>query len=176
MRTIFLLLVLLAGGINSFGQKKMTGIGGEISVLSAGPSMRMWFSKTQGIDLFAGVSAEFTDFKPDDYQGGIRYVHSFLQNKFYRTYLGAMGKWKYIKLKETGENMQMPAYGVFIGKEWYNKRAWWKGFSVELGYQFGSKDYEVYNPLNQFFVGKETYEEFPFIVNFRYTFYKSRGR
>lgn len=176
MRIIFLALVLLVGGIHSFGQKKMTGIGGELSVLSAGPNMRIWFSKTQGIDLFAGVSAEFADIMPDDYQGGIRYVHSFLQNKFYRTYLGVMGKWKYIKLEETGETLQMPAYGVFIGKEWYNKRTWWKGFSVELGYQYGSKGYDIFDQVSHVYINKGNYVEFPFIVNFRYSFYKSRGR
>lgn len=174
MRIIFLALVLLVGGMNSFGQKKMTGIGGEISVLSAGPNVRIWFSKTQGIDLFAGVSAEFEDLKPNDYQGGIRYMHSFLQNKFYRTYLGAMGKWKFIKPEENGKDIQMPAYGVFIGKEWYNKRDLWKGFSVELGYQFGTKEYEIFNPATNVFINNGTYEEFAFIVNFRYTFYKSR--
>lgn len=176
MRIIFLALVLLVGGIHSFGQKKMTGIGGELSVLSAGPNLRIWFTKTQGIDLFASMSAEFDDLKPNDYQGGIRYVHSFLHNKFYRTYLGAMGKWKYIKLGKTDETLQMPAYGVFIGKEWYNKRALWKGFSVELGYQFGSKEYEVFDQVSHVFKGMETLKEFPFIVNFRYALYKSRGR
>ncbi|MDO9613660.1 MAG: hypothetical protein Q7J86_03950, partial [Bacteroidota bacterium] len=58
--------------------------------------------------------------------------------------------------------------GLLIGKEWYSKRINRKGFAVELGYQYGVKEY------GRALVGKTRFEEFPLILNLRYSFYKKR--
>lgn len=158
--------------MNISAQKKMNGIGGELSALSLKPSYRMWFSKTTGIDLFAGVSAELTDFKPNDYEGGVKYLHAFLYSRSSRTYFGAMSKWKIASPEIYDNTVQLPVFGALIGREWYNKRAFWKGFSAELGYQFGSKKYHIYNPVNKLDIATKTFEEFPIILNLRYSIYK----
>jgi hypothetical protein len=134
----------------------------------------MWFSKTKGLDLFAGVSAEFDDHKPNDYEGGIKYLHAFIYNRTSRTYFGGMGKWKWLKLGDTSNSTNLPVFGILIGKEWYKKKAGWKGFSAELGYQYGVKKYKVYNHVTNIYVGNQRYDEFPLIVNLRYVFYKNR--
>lgn len=172
MRTIFIILVLVFCGMNISAQKKMNGIGGELSALSLKPNYNLWFSKTSGANLFAGIAAEPEDFKPNDYEGGIKYLHAFLYSRSSRTYFGAMGKWKIMKPGIYDINVQLPVFGALIGKEWYNKRAYWKGFSVELGYQFGSKKYDIVNPVNNLEIATKTFEEFPLIFNLRYSFYK----
>lgn len=172
MRTIFIILVLLFFGMNISAQKKMNGIGGELSALGLKPTYNMWFSKTTGINLFAGVSAEFEDFKPNDYEGGVKYLHGFLYSRSSRTYIGGMGKWKIVAPGIYDNTVHLPVFGAFVGMEWYNKRAFWKGFSAELGYQYGSRKYHIVNPVNKLDIATKTFEEFPLILNLRYTFYK----
>lgn len=172
MRTIFIILVLIFCGMNISAQKKMNGIGGEISALSIRPGYNMWFSKTTGVNLFAGVAAELTDFKPNDLEGGIRYLHAFQYSRSSRTYFGGMGKWKIAKPDIYDITVQLPVFGALIGKEWYNKKTYWKGFSAELGYQFGSKKYHIVNPVNKLDIATKTFEEFPLILNLKYSFYK----
>lgn len=174
MRKIFLFTALLFLGIGTFAQKKMTGIGGEVSVLSLKPTARWWVSKNTGFDVFAGVAAEFADFKPNDYETGIKYLKAFSSQRTDRTYFGLMGKWKYIKVEETIDKASFPVFGILIGKEWYTKRASKKGFAVELGYMYGSKEYDVHNPINKAIIAKKTYSEFPLVLNIRYALYKDR--
>lgn len=174
MRIFFLFAALLFLGFGTFAQKKMTGLGGELSVLSLKPTARWWVSKNTGFDVFAGVAAEFEDFKPNDYEAGAKYLHTFQYRRNDRSYLGGMGKYKRIKLQETSNTISLPVFGVLIGKEWYTKRAHKKGFAVELGYQYATKEYRVYNPVTHIYIGKETFNEFPLIVNFRYAFYKDK--
>lgn len=174
MKTFLLLTVLLFIGIGTFAQKKTTGFGGEVSVLSLKPSARWWISKNTGFDVFAGVSAEFEDFKPNDYEAGAKYLRSFIFRRTDRTYFGLMGKYKRLKLQETSNTTSFPVFGVFLGKEWFSKRINKRGFAVELGYQYGTKQYDVYNPVNQVYIGKKTYREFPLMLSIRYAFYKDR--
>lgn len=172
MRTIFLILVLIFCGMNLSAQKKMNGIGGEISVLGIKPTARMWVSKTAGFDVFGGVAAEFEDFKPDDFEAGAKYLKSFISQRTDRSYFGLMGKWKWLVTGESHTSTSLPVFGVLIGKEWYHKRTLLKGYAVELGYQFGEKEYDVkIGPVD---IKSENYNEFVFIVNLRYVFYKNK--
>ena len=171
MRTIFLFILLTIFGINSFGQK-MSGFGGELSVLGLKPNLRMWISKTTGFEVFGGVSAQLSDFKPNDFEGGLKYLNTFLYNRTDRTYFGLMGKWKRVKLEGTEFTTNLPVFGVLIGKEWFNKKKKIKGFAIELGYQYGVKKYgQQINPMS---VSKERYEEFPLVLNLSYSFYKKK--
>jgi hypothetical protein len=174
MRKLVLITALLLLGVGTFGQKKMSGIGGEVSALSLKPTARWWVSKNTGFDVFAGVSAEFEDFKPNDYEAGAKYLRSFIFRRTDRTYFGLMGKWKRLKLQETSNTTSLPVFGVLIGKEWFTKRAHKKGFAVEIGYQYGTTQYNVYNLPKYIKIGKGTYTEFPLLLNIRYALYKDR--
>lgn len=174
MRTLVLITALLFLGIGTFAQKKMSGIGVEVSALSLKPTARWWVSKNTGFDVFAGVSAEFEDFKPNDYEAGVKYLKAFLHQRTDRTYMGLMGKWKRLKVEETSNDASLPVFGVLIGKEWYTKRVRNKGFAVELGYQYGSVTYDAVNPINKQKIGERTYSEFPLVLNLRYSFYKDK--
>lgn len=174
MRTLFIFAALLFIGTSTFAQKKMIGIGGEVSVLSAKPTVRWWVSKNTGFDVFAGVAAEFDDFKPNDYEAGAKFMRTFLHQRTDRSYFGIMGKWKHLKIEETSNEAGLPVFGVLVGKEWYGSRASKKGFAVELGYQYGSVEYDKYNPGSHVFISKENYIEFPLIVNIRYTLFSNR--
>lgn len=173
MRTKFLLILLLFFGINSFAQK-MVGVGGELSVLSIKPNVRLWISKTTGFEVFAGPASELGDFKPDDIEAGFKFIKTILYNRTNRTYFGLVGKWKWLNVYGSADKINLPIPGILIGKEWFNKRVNRRGFAVELGYQYGVKEYEIYSPINHFSIGKETFDEFPLILNIRYTFYKKR--
>lgn len=173
MRTIFLFLLLFFLGISSFGQK-MTGFGGELSVLGLKPNVRSWISKTKGFEVFAGISSELSDFKPNDFEAGIKLLNTFLYNRTDRTYFGLMGKWKSLNLVETEKSINLPVAGVLIGKEWSRKRIHRKGFAIELGYQYGTKTYDIYSLIGHHFIGKKTYDEFPLFLNLRYSLYKDR--
>lgn len=178
MRILFLFTLLVFLWNHSYGQK-LTGVGGELSVVGFKPNVRMWISRTAGFEVFGGVAAEMADFKPNDFEGGIKYLNNFMYNRTDRTYFGLMGKWKRVSLEGSeikigGDQMttSLPVVGILIGKEWLNKRQKIKGFAVELGYQYGVKNYEVQiNPGASF---KKTYEEFPLILNLRYSFYKKK--
>jgi hypothetical protein len=58
-----------------------------------------------------------------------------------------------------------------IGKEWFTKRINRKGFAIELGYQYGIKEFYAKNYKID---TKEKFEEFPLILNLRYSFYQKR--
>lgn len=174
MRTIFLFSLLIFFGINSFGQK-LTGIGGELSALGLKTNARMWISKTKGFEVFGGVSSELTGgFKPNDLEGGFKFLNTFLYDRINRSYFGLMGKWKWMNLNVDDRNVKanLPVFGVLIGKEWLSKRLPRKGFAIELGYQYGVKKYEI--QVGQIKFENKQYDEFPLIVNLRYTFYKKK--
>ena len=174
MRTIFLFTLLTIFGINSFGQK-ITGIGGELSMLAFKPNARMWISRTKGFEVFGGVSSELTGgFKPNDYEGGLKLLNTFIYNRTNRSYFGLMGKWKWMNLNvdESNVKVNLPVFGILIGKEWLSKRLPRKGFAIELGYQYGVKKYEV--PIAGQNNPTQLYDEFPLILNLRYTFYKKK--
>ncbi|MGE5428259.1 MAG: hypothetical protein ACM3O8_10220 [Methylococcaceae bacterium] len=175
MRTLVLFIALLFFGISTFAQKKMTGIGGEVSALSLKPTVRWWVSKNSGFDVFAGVAAEFADFRPNDYEAGVKYLRSFMYQRTGRNYIGLMGKWKWLQTGEAKTSTDLPVFGALIGKEWFSQRANKKGFAVELGYQFGSKEYtRDLGPLATGPDPKETYTEFALMLNIRYALYKDK--
>ncbi len=173
MRTISIFILIFLFGINSFAQK-MIGFGGELSVVSLKPNVRMWISKTNGFEIFGGVASELVNFKPDDLEAGFKYLNTIIYNRTNRTYFGLVGKWKWLNIYGSTERFNLPVPGILIGKEWYNKRVNRKGFAIELGYQYGVKEYTIYSPINHFPIGKERFEEFPLIINLRYSFYKKR--
>lgn len=172
MRAISLFVLLFFFGINSFAQK-MSGLGAELSVLSLKPNFRIWTSKTTGFELFTGLSSELNSFKPNDAEAGFKFLQTIIYNRTDRTYFGVVGKWKWINVYGNEDNTSLPVAGLLIGKEWYSKRINLKGFAVELGYQYGVKEYSALNS-NGISPGKQTFEEFPLILNFRYSFYKKR--
>jgi hypothetical protein len=167
------MMILLFVEISSFGQK-MTGVGAELSILSVKPNFRMWLSRSTGFELFGGVSAELSDQKPNDYEGGLKYLHTFNYNRTNRTYLGLVGKLNRVQLDGTNLTTNVPVAGLLIGVEWFSKRNFLKGLSAELGYQYGKKEYEIFSNIGQVSFGKRTYDEFPLILNIRYAFYKKK--
>ncbi|HAH23446.1 MAG TPA: hypothetical protein DCL77_06780, partial [Prolixibacteraceae bacterium] len=117
---------------------------------------------------------ELNDFKPNDFEAGFKFLNTFIYNHTDRTYFGLMGKWKLLKIEETENAINIPVVGLLIGKEWSKKRIHRKGFALELGYQYGKKTFGIYSPVGHHYIGKKTYDEFPLIVNLRYTLYKGK--
>jgi hypothetical protein len=171
-RLILLISIVFFIGLSSYAQK-LIGYGGELSVLSFKPNVRMWVSKTTGFEVFGGIASEF-DYKPDDFEAGIKYLHTIIYNRTNRTYIGIVGKWNWIKGNDPSYKTNLPVGGIFIGREWFNKRVIRKGFAVELGYQYGVKEYDILNPVNQFVIGHDTFNAFPLILNLRYSFYRKK--
>ncbi len=175
-RFIVLLAILLTiTGIDSFAQK-IGGFGAELSVLSLKMNYRTWVSKTTGFELMGGVASELNDINPNDFEAGFKFLHALLYERTQRTYIGVVGKYKWLNLTNENARTSLPIPGVIIGKEWYSKRIKRKGLAIELGYQFGSKEYEILSPENHNFISTEKFEEFPLILNLRYSFYTKRGR
>ena len=87
---IFFSLIFLLG-TSSFAQK-MFGFGGELSVLSLKPNVRMWVSKTTGLEVFGGIASELGDFKPNDLEAGFKFLHAIQYKRTDRTYIGIIGK------------------------------------------------------------------------------------
>jgi hypothetical protein len=160
-------------GTGSFAQQKVTGFGGELSMLSIKPNVRMWVSKSTGYEVFAGISSEIGNVKPDDPEAGFKFLHTIQYGRVDRTYFGILGKWKWVNVFDSNRTTSLPIVGFLVGKEWYNRRYHLRGFAVELGYQYGTKEYAVYD-AKHFIIGKETFDEFPLILNLRYSFYKKR--
>jgi len=168
---IFILLTLWS--FNSFAQK-IAGFGGELSILSLKTNYRSWVSKTTGFEVFGGVASELNDFNPNDAEVGFKYLHTIIYERTQRTYIGLVGKWKWVNINDSNHGTSIPIPGILIGKEWYSKRIKRKGFAIEFGYQIGTKEYEVYSPLNHISLGKDKFDEFPLILNLRYSFYTKR--
>lgn len=174
MKRIMLISALfLIFGVNSFAQK-IGGFGGELSVLSAKLNYRDWVSKKTGFEFFGGVAAELDDMNPNDFEAGFKFMRALIYTRTDRTYVGIVGKYKWVNLPNQNARTSLPVPGFFVGKEWYSKRIHRKGFAIELGYQFGNKEYEILSPLNHSYIGKETFNEFPLILNIRYSFYSKR--
>lgn len=175
MRTLLLFTVLIFLGTNTFAQKKMTGIGGEVSAISLKPTVRWWVSKNTGFDVFAGVAAEFEDFRPNDFVAGVKYLRSFMYQRNSRNYIGLTGKWKWLHTGEAQTPTDLPVFGALIGKEWFTQRARKRGFAVEAGYQYGYKEYiRDLGPGAIVRYSKEDYTEFALLLNIRYAFYKDK--
>jgi hypothetical protein len=173
-RAKLLLFLILFSGISVYAQK-MNGYGAELSVLSFKPNVRMWFSKTTGVEIFGGLSSQVDqNIKPDDPEAGFKYLHAVQYSRTERLYIGLMGKWKWVNVFEPNRTTSLPVGGVLIGKEWYSKRIKRKAFSVELGYQYGAKEYEVFTPVLHLSEGEEIFDEFPLILNLRYSFYTKK--
>lgn len=172
-RILFIFLLTVVFGADSFAQK-IGGFGGELSILSAKLNYRDWISKKTGFEFFGGVATELDDLNPNDFEAGFKLLRSLIYTRTDRTYVGIVGKYKWVNLPNQNARTSLPIPGFIVGKEWYSKRIRRKGFAVELGYQFGSKEYEILSPLNHSFIGKETFNEFPLILNLRYSFYSKR--
>jgi len=168
MSVLFLIL-----GVDSFAQK-IGGFGGELSILSAKLNYRDWVSKKTGFEFFGGVAAELDEMNPNDFEAGFKFLRALIYTRTDRTYVGIVGKYKWVNLPDQNARTSLPVPGFLVGKEWYSKRIRRKGFAVELGYQFGTKEYEILSPVNHSFIGKETFNEFPLILNIRYSFYSKR--
>jgi hypothetical protein len=170
MKRLSLLFILISFfGIELFAQK-VGGFGTELSIVSFQPNYRLWISRTTGFEAFGGVASELEDFKPNDFGAGFKFLHTIIYNWEDRTYLGILGKWKYMNLYGSNLKANLPVYGLFIGKEWYSKRIHRKGFAIELGYQFGTKDLDAIDPTG-IHTGTNSYTEFPLILNIRYSIY-----
>lgn len=172
-RITLISVLLLILGVDSFAQK-IGGFGGELSILSAKLNYRDWVSKKTGFEFFGGVAAELDDMKPNDFEAGFKFLRALIYTRTDRTYVGIVGKYKWVNLPDQNARTSLPVPGFLVGKEWYSKRIRRKGFAVELGYQFGTKEYEILSPVNHSFIGKETFNEFPLILNIRYSFYSKR--
>ena len=171
-RLILLLIMIFSFGAGSFAQK-IGGFGGELSILSIKPNYRSWISKTTGFEVFGGISSELNDFNPNDAEAGFKFLHALIYERTQRTYIGVVGKWKWVNVNDSNHRTSLPIPGLLIGKEWYSKRIKRKGFAVELGYQFGTKDYKVYDP-KKISPGTYQFDEFPLILNLRYSLYTKR--
>jgi len=154
--------------------QKMIGVGAELSILSFKPNVRMWFTKTTGVEIFGGIATELEDIDPNDVEGGFKFLHAFQYNRTDRTYFGLVGKWKYLNAFDSNKSAHVPVPGILVGKEWFSKKRALKGLAVELGYQFGVKEYLIYSPFSNIEIAKERFEEFPLILNLRYSFYAKK--
>jgi len=83
-RIFFLMLIAVLLTMCSYAQK-IIGIGGELSVLSFKPNVRMWFSKTTGAELFGGIASELEDIQPNDYEAGLKLLHAIQYSTIDRT-------------------------------------------------------------------------------------------
>lgn len=171
--SIFLTLIFAVSFLDSVAQK-FIGFGGELSILSMKADYRKWATKTTGYEIFGGLASELDDFNPNDLELGFKYLHTVIYQRTQKTYIGVTGKWKWVDFNESSKNTSLPVPGILIGKEWIDKRVKIKGFAIELGYQFASKRYQVFSPLNHYPVGVETFDEFPLILNLKYTFYQQK--
>ena len=170
MKRITLLFILMSFfGASAFAQK-IVGFGGELSILSLKTNYRIWFSKTTGFEVFGGIASELNDFNPNDAEAGFKFLHAIMYERTERTYIGVVGKWKWVNINDSNQSTSLPIPGILIGKEWYSKRIHRKAFAVELGYQIGIKEHTIYSPSNHEPIGKDRFEEFPLILNLRYTF------
>jgi hypothetical protein len=113
------------------------------------------------------------DFKPNDPEAGVKYLHTIIYNRENRTYLGLMGKWKWMNVYGSNLKGNLPVPGLLIGKEWFDKRRKLKSYAVEMGYQFGKKDL-LAKEENGIIRGRSEFEEIQLILNFRYSFYTKR--
>lgn len=172
-RALLFFTLIFLFGIDSFAQK-IEGFGGELSVIGFKTNYRMWVSKTTGFEAFGGIASELDDINPNDFEAGFKFLHALMYERTERTYIGIVGKYKWLNLPNENANTSLPIPGFIVGKEWYSKRIHRKGFAVELGYQFGSKEYDVLSPVNGAFISREKFEEFPLILNIRYSFYSKR--
>jgi len=159
--------------MGSFAQK-MIGVGAELSILSFNPNVRMWFSKTTGVEIFGGIASELEDINPNDVQGGFKFLHAFQYKRTDRTYFGLVGKWKWLNAFDPNKSTHVPIPGILVGKEWFSKKRNLKGLAVELGYQFGVKEYEIFSSFSHLPIAKERFEEFPLVLNIRYSFYTKK--
>jgi hypothetical protein len=164
IRILLFTLMTTFLAMGSFAQK-MIGVGAELSVLSFRPNVRMWFSKTTGVEIFGGIASELESIDPNDVEGGFKFLHVFQYRRNDRIYFGLVGKWKWLNAFDSNRTTNLPVPGILIGKEWFSKKRSLKGLAVELGYQFGVKDLGI---------GKERFEEFPLILNLRYSFYTKK--
>jgi hypothetical protein len=172
-RILLFLLLVLFFGISSFAQK-MIGYGAELSILSLKPNARLWISKTNGFEVFGGMASGLEDFKPNDVEVGFKYLRTIMYRRTDRTYFGFVGKWKWIDVFESNRTTNLPVPGFIIGKEWYSKRIHRKGLAIEIGYQYGIKEYPIYSPINHLKIDDSRFEEFPLIINLRYSFFQKR--
>lgn len=172
-RFSLLLIIIPLIGTFSYAQK-YGGIGAELSVLSAKANYRSWVSKSSGFEIFGGVASELDDLKPNDPEAGLKYLHTLIYHRADKTYIGIVGKWKWVDVNDANRTTSLAVPGILIGKEWYDKRRHSKGLAIEVGYQFGHKEYNIYSPLNHIFIGKYEYNELPLILNLRYSFYRKR--
>jgi len=173
-RLLLFFFILLFITFGSFAQK-MNGYGGELSLISFKPNARIWISKTTGFELFGGIASGLDDFNPNDVEAGFKILHTIIYKRSDRTYFGFVGKWKWVDVFDSYRTTSLPVPGILIGKEWYSKRIHRKGFAVELGYQYGHKEYTIYSPLEHTSLSsKELFDEFPLILNLRYSFYQLR--
>ena len=173
MKHILLLSLLILILASSSTAQKMIGYGGELSVISFKPNVRLWISKTTGFEVFGGIASELDNFKPNDVEAGFKFLHTIIYKRNDRTYFGFVGKWKWVDVTNPNITTNLPIPGIFVGREWYSKRINRKGFAIELGYQYGSKTYDIYNSVHVK-NGTEIYTEFPLILNLRYSFYQLR--
>jgi hypothetical protein len=173
LKVILLIMMVLFFGIDTYAQK-MIGVGGELSILSFKPNVRMWLSKTTGVEIFGGIASELEDIDPNDVEGGFKFLHAFQYSRTDRTYFGLVGKWKWLNAFDPNRTTNLPVPGIVVGKEWFSKKRSLKGLAVELGYQFGVKEYEIHSPFSNLPIGKERFEEFPLVLNLRYSFYTKK--
>jgi hypothetical protein len=174
MKRILLFTLLATFCTIGSSAQKMIGVGAELSVLSFKPNVRMWFSKTTGIEIFGGIASELEDIDPNDVEGGFKFLRAIQYSRTDRTYIGIVGKWKWLNAFDANRSTHIPVPGILVGKEWYSKRISRKGLAIELGYQFGAKDYQIFSPFSHLTIGKERFEEFPLILNLRYSFYTKK--
>jgi hypothetical protein len=158
--------------MNTYAQK-MNGYGGEFAIVGINADARFWTSRIHGFEVFGGMSSGLEDFKLDDVNAGFKYLHTIQYRRQDRAYFGVVGKWKWVDVFDSNRTTSLPVGGVLVGKEWYTKRIHRKSYAIEIGYQYGKKTYDVFDP-NGIKTGNETFTEFPLIINLRYSFYQLR--
>jgi hypothetical protein len=172
-RILYLFVITLLLGIDGYAQK-MNGYGAEFTIVGINANARFWTSKTHGFEVLGGMASALEDFKLDDVAAGIKYLHTIQYRRQDRTYFGIVGKWKWVDVFDSNRTTSLPEGGILFGKEWYTKRIHRKSYAIEIGYQYGKKEYEIYSPVDHLPIEKVQFQEFPLIVNLRYSFYQLR--
>jgi hypothetical protein len=174
MKRILIFFIFILYFWNGSYAQKMNGYGAELTIVGINANARFWISKTHGFEVLGGMASGLEDFKLDDVAAGFKYLHTIQYRRQDRTYLGVVGKWKWVDVFDSNRTTSLPEGGILVGKEWYTKRIHRKSYAIEIGYQYGKKEYEIYSPVDHLPIEKVQFQEFPLILNLRYSFYQLR--
>lgn len=128
-------------------------------------------SKTSiGIEVHAGLGAFNQDYIFDDYIIKLNIPYSLRKRERSNTYAGITTGLGFIT--DLGSTITAPFAGIMCGYEYYFGKERNNGFSIELGYLYGTKDYtKTYKSSwgSVEYIGNFSY--YPITVGLAYSYY-----